>query len=275
MSSIKIYITLFTLAIISSCNREPDKEKVLSPQKGQADIASLKKKIVFEPKKGDISPKGYNWVHFDLASYYSGALYEHGLKGRYRESVLIKKREKLFSYLKENANVQETDFKNWNQKHQTSFLINTYHASLLKLMIKREFKNLDNTLYDEEGSILIFDNKYSIQEYIQNIFLNYVKDPNVAFTLKCFEKNCPEFRNTIYNYKNVETLVKQSAIRYFIDKDKEIIANGKVKLPYLQKLFSPILPKDQKSFKIYIEDLTKPITKNARLKLNKETSISK
>lgn len=258
----KIYFCLIiaSLLFLFSCQKEkqtisvPTKTKTSSTQVTKKDINTMTKKITFIPSLEDLSPKGFNWVHFEFSSFYFGAIYEHGLKGRYRENVLKKRQKDLENYLHSLSEVKKEDFMTWDQKHQIPFLINLYHASLINQMISLDFKNLDKKIYRHKNAIIAFNQSYSLESFIQNEILKIAKDPNIAFTLKCFEENCPEFRNTIYNYKNVDSLVKQSAIRYFFDEDKKIVQKGKIKLPYIQSLFAPLFPKTQKDFKAYIMD---------------------
>ena len=257
-SMIKIFLLLSTLCLVS-CSKKNEIITSTPKKMSRSDVKSMQKEIRFSPKPGDLSPKGFNWVHFDFAYFFSGVFYQHNFKGKYRKKVLLKKKKKLFTYLETLKNVKYSNFKTWNQKHKTSFLINTYHASLIKLMIEQDFKDLENKIYRKPKKVSVFNKSYSLEEFIKKEMISHINNYWVAFSLKCFEKNCPEFRNTIYNFKNIESMIKVSATRYFIDPDIEYLDKGRIKLPYIQSLFLPLMPKHQSEFKVALENLLKNI----------------
>lgn len=252
-----LIITLFSCnkskSILESDSR---KNQATIVKEKNFDITTFKNKSAYTPKKEDISPEGFNWIHYDFAQFFSGAFYEHNFEGKYREAELIRKHPQLTSYLESLAKINKKDFERWEVKHRIPFLINTYHAGLINLMIKKNFNHLNQDCYQIADVIEAFGRSYSLEQFVKQEIIPLVKDHQfykLAFSLKCFEKNCPEFRNTIYNYKNYESLISTSFARYFLDGSKEVHKKDQFFFPHIQNLFLKSIPKIELKLK---DDLT-------------------
>ena len=79
------FLIFFTVIFLYSCTQQNDfiqpnkivKSEIPSKKMSRSDVKKMQKKIIFSPKAGDISPQGFNWVHFDFAAFFSGAFYQH------------------------------------------------------------------------------------------------------------------------------------------------------------------------------------------------------
>lgn len=259
--SVILIITLFSCSKRNYFLESDSQKNQATIVKGKAfDINALKSKSTYTPKKEDISPEGFNWIHYEFAQFFSGAFYEHNFEGKFREEELVRKHPQLTSYLESLAKINKKDFNRWEVKHRIPFLINTYHASLINLMIKKNFKGLTPDCYQLTDVVKAFGRTYSLEQFVKQEFIPLVKDGKnykLAFSLKCFENNCPEFRNTIFNYKNYESLISTSFARYFLDPNKKFIFNGKIIFPSIVKSFTPVLPDKQKWWKNELIELSK------------------
>lgn len=271
------FLSAIILATLISCNKnnhfveqEGKKNKATIVQSKTIDINAFKQKTTYTPKKEDISPEGFNWIHYDFAQFFSGAFYEHNFEGKYREEELVKKQPQLTSYLESLAKIHKNNFNRWEEKHRIPFLINTYHASLINLMINKNFKNLSEDCYLVADTVKAFGRSYSLKQFIKDEIIPATTDYKVAFTLKCFENNCPEFRNTIYNYKNYDSLIKTSTMRYFLDDKKSWNKKGRVIFPPLMRQFLTIMPNTQSELKKDLQKLANESPQN----LEKITQIN-
>ena len=156
-----------------------------------------------------------------LALIYSGVVYEHNFKGVVRETVLKKRLPMIEAYLETLRTIQKPDFNAWNKDHRLSFLINAYHAHILAIMAVRGVDALGQGVLTEADTINLFgNNHYSFSEFIDQEIRSTSDDPRVFLTLRCFASGCPEFRNTIYNFKNLEAMLSSSTHRFVEDESK-------------------------------------------------------
>lgn len=202
----------------------------------QKKITKMQNEVKFRAGPKDISPEGFNWVHYDLAKIYSRAIYEHNFKGVFRGDVLKRRLPLLNKYLASLSAVKLKDFNKWNITHKKSFMINLYHASLIKYLIANDFKELEIKDYQTLKLINVFNNVFTIKDFISKELSVRFKDFRLIYALKCFEKGCPEIRNTIYNFKNIDALLETSKNRYLSDPSK---SEFKTKLTTLQSYFIP------------------------------------
>ena len=182
-----------------------------------------KDKKLFHP-----SESGFDLIHRDLALVYHGAIYEHNLEAKWREDVLQKKKNQLEEYISSIQNIKREEYDNWSSQNQKSFLLNAYHAYLIKKMIDQNFENLEGL--SESLKINLFNKSCSYEDFIQKEIIP-LDDPRMIMALKCFKDNCPEFRNTVYNFKGVEGMLEVSATRFLVnetkyklDKEKKVLA---------------------------------------------------
>lgn len=247
---------LLSLSLIASFSCQKNEKKPQASESNGTQKVSLKE---FEAMKNreytvnpeDLSPSGFHWVHRDLALIYQGSIYQHELEGGWREEALKAKKPELLNYLQTLRNIKHEEFGKWDKVHQMSFTINAYHAYLILGMIERDFKNL--TSLSDEMQIELFGKKYMSSDFVKNEILKF-NEPRMIFSLKCFQDGCPEFRNSIYNHKNLDNMLQVSSVRFFIDNKKNRFDSKNKTLtlsPYLSK-YRAILPQDEKKLQTYL-----------------------
>lgn len=240
----------------SSNNKQKKPKKT---QNQNFDKLSRMKNTSYTPKAADLSPEGFNWVHREFAVIFSQSAYQHNWKGHIKQAKLNSNLDNLNSYINSLQTITVQQFKKWPKVYQLPFLINAYHAFLLKQMINQDFKNLDDTLLNKPNTVLIFSKKYSLNEFIKNEILKQTNDPRVAFSLKCFAKGCPEFRNTIFNYKNIDNMLKTCTTRYMSDPDNQNYNTSKKTFTFAKPIskFKSLFNKDQQVQSKYLSTFIK------------------
>jgi hypothetical protein len=237
-----------------SCDKKKSFEQ--SNQKS-VNINELNKKKRKTVKPSDLSSEGFNWIHYDLAIIYSGMIYEHHLKGKVRLEKLENKKNDLEKYLITHEQVSEKDFKKWDDEKRLSFLLNTYHASLLYLMAKNKSLSLPRKELSKANTVKVFGRSYSILGFVKDELETNYKNPYIYVSLKCFKPKCPEFRNSIYNFKNVTNMLKVSAKRYFMEASNFVVdsKNKSIIMPFIFKLYAPLRNLSEAEAKKLISEL--------------------
>ena len=190
----------------------------------------------------EVSPEGFNWIHYDFAKIYSGTILEHGLRGVVRIERLKERLPELKKYLETHKQISYQDFQKWPTPQRLAFLLNTYHGHLLaELAVTKDLSTVAKVFVKPE-TVEVFSHKYSLDEFAKTYIEEKEKDHRLLFSLKCFDPTCPELRNTIYNYKNVEKLLDINMKRFFMDKKKFRLNENKksVKLPSIFSKFDSL-----------------------------------
>jgi len=250
------FLIVFTLLFAISCNK--NKEALSKNIKKDVAITKSPKtqKITYEEfqrlqKKSKIlshpSKSGFDLIHRDLALVYNGAIYEHNLKGRLRENALLKKEPLLDKYLESVKNIKREEYESWSIENKKSFLLNSYHAYLLKDVIKNDFKKKEDI--HKKLRLNLLQKTFTVKEFIKQEALP-LKDLRVIMSLACFNKDCPELRNTIYNFKGVESMLEVSATRFLINKEKHSLDRKKKTYTVSQFLsdYKDDFPKNTESY---------------------------
>ena len=248
----KSIIILFFCLFLSSLSCTKKSEPVAQGPNSTANTEASKTAILEQIKSGqnvetpkhEMSPEGISWLHIEFAKFYAGVFYEHGYKGEFRKEVLLDRKHALRTYIESIKDLARNRFDKWPQEHKLPFLINIYHAYLIELMVKKNFNKLNAKSLSEKDSVELFGQKMSLKDLIEKEIFPLSKNPDIVFSLKCFSKNCPEFRNSNLNYKNFDGMLKVSAARYFKNPDMPFYneKTKKLNLPSEFSIFASLFP---------------------------------
>jgi hypothetical protein len=168
----------------------------------------------------DISPEGFNWVHYDFAKIITKSVYDQGFDSVIKEAAAKAHGEALNAYIKTLQNIKRSEFKKWPELHRKSFLLNALHAFQLAHYLEANFSKIDNSHMDLKKTLRLFDKDYSFNSFIKNEILRSFPTREVVLSLHCFSEDCPEFRNTSCNYKNVSERLRVSMNRFMRHREK-------------------------------------------------------
>ncbi len=201
-----------------------------------------------------MSPEGFNWLHRELALVYSGAIYEEGYDGKWRDSALRERLPAIEKYLASLRAVKRLQFDAWAEHHRLSFLINAYHAHIFKLTIEQDFKNLDDKLLAKPAAVTLFDASYSLEQFVAKELLVKYKDPRVYLALYCFSERCPPLRNSVYNYKKIETMLATSTTRFIRNEQKNQLdlAKKTMTLSPIVYLYKDLIERDGQTLATFL-----------------------
>ncbi|OFZ81521.1 MAG: hypothetical protein A2583_04025 [Bdellovibrionales bacterium RIFOXYD1_FULL_53_11] len=240
MSINHIITVVVALAVAAGCEKKTATVPLPSPSPVRFGTDKMPLNTpAYTPAPEDTSPEGFSWVHRDFALIFSGAVYEHNFKGHVKGGRMIERKAKLEAYAGTLRKITRAGFQKWKLQHRTAFLINAYTAHLLLASIDKKFNGLDDSLLKRPGTVLMFGRKYSLEGFIRDEIAGAGKeDPRVFLALHCFSDGCPEYRNSIFNFKNLDGMLNSGVYRFFSDNDKNYydVKTGRFRVsPYIKK----------------------------------------
>ena len=118
------------------------------------------------------------------------------------------------------ATVYATVSSTWSREQQMSFLINTYNAFTIKLILDNypgitSIKDLGglfiNSPWDKD-LFRLFSKKTTLNFIEHQLLRKLYKDPRVHFVLVCASISCPPLRNEAYVAANLEQQLDDATI---------------------------------------------------------------
>ena len=155
----------------------------------------------------------------------------------------LKKDDKSFlEYLKELESVKKNEFKNWDSNQRLAFLINSYNAFTIKLIIdKYPVKSIK-----EVGSF--FKNTWKIKfiqllgekMHLDNIEHNLIRknfnEPRIHFAVNCASIGCPSLLEEAFIPTKVDDQLNLAAKNFLNNPNKNYFNSSKKELRY-SKIF--------------------------------------
>jgi hypothetical protein len=279
------FLTLVIISVVTFKKKlEKDLTQTASPllktpeQKDQGqEFEALKKTMDSEKPvvfaKEDISPEGFNFIHYDFARFLSRTVYTHNYDEFIKEDSAISKRSILAAYLKSLQEVKKATFERWDNIHQKSFLINTYHAYLIEFMMTKNFKELSEADLAKIGTVKVFDQIFSFDSFTQKELLKRFPERAIILALHCFSEFCPEYRSRVFNFKNIEQELVVAVNRYFRHPKKVLYdqANNKIILGPLLKKYQVFFPNKDQAWRDYLDSIFPEKSMQRDLIMDKKT----
>ncbi|WP_211224568.1 DUF547 domain-containing protein [Marinimicrobium agarilyticum] len=157
----------------------------------------------------------------------------------------------LTQYLTQLSSVQKTTFDDWTKNQQLAYLINTYNAYTLKLIIDhypedsiRDIGPFWKTPW-EIKFIPLFSEKRSL-DYVEHQRIREpgaYNEPRIHFAVNCASIGCPALRTEPFTADKLEQQLEDSTQRFLRDNTRNRYRDGELQV-------SPI-------FKWYREDFQK------------------
>src|SRR5258708_7569308 len=150
--------------------------------------------------------------------------------------------QELGHYLDQLASVTKSDFRQWNEKQQLAFLINTYNASTLRLIADhypvKTIKDIGSFLNGpwDQPVVKLFGQTITLNTLENGILRKDYAEPRIHFALVCAAKGCPPLRNEAYAGARLdEQLDDQAKIFLGTGSKNRVDANDRV--VYLSPIF--------------------------------------
>jgi Protein of unknown function, DUF547 len=156
-----------------------------------------------------------------------------------------KDRAALKSYLDSIAAVAEATYKSWSKPQQLSFLINTYNAATIELILTKypnlkSIRDLGST-FSKPWSIK-FVKLLGSEVTLDNIEHDMIRaegafnDPRIHVAVVCASIGCPMLRNEVFTAEKIDAQLDDSMKRFLSDRTRNRYSADSKKLE-VSKIF--------------------------------------
>ena len=157
---------------------------------------------------------------------------------------LGKDKTALQAVLKQFSEVSPTAFEQFSVNEQKAFLINTYNAFTLALIVDnypvKSIKDLGGTFsspWKQEFFTLLGEKRHL--DWIEHEQLRpRFKDPRIHVAINCASIGCPALRNEAFTAKRLDEQLQDSMQRFLSDPTRNRIENGKLVVSPIFKWFA-------------------------------------
>ncbi|MGJ8645798.1 MAG: DUF547 domain-containing protein [Marinomonas colpomeniae] len=167
-------------------------------------------------------------------------------------------RTSLKNYLESLAKVSQTEFDNWPKNDQLAFLINTYNAWTVELILTKwpglkSIKDL-GSLFSSPWSksiVSLFGKKYSLDDVEHKLIRgsDRYNDPRIHFAVNCASIGCPALANQAFQGDNVDSLLETQTKLFLADRSRNRLKGNKVELSSIFKWYREDFEKNWKGYK--------------------------
>jgi len=149
-----------------------------------------------------------------------------GLESRVRYSALQKSPQELDSFLNDVQTSSRRVFDSFSEKQKLAFLINTYNAFTLKLIVDHypvdSIKDI-GSVFRSAWKIKFFK-LFGEATHLDNVEHDMVRkwfdEPRIHFALVCAAKGCPALANEAFTEKNLEAMLEAGSANFLKDKTR-------------------------------------------------------
>ncbi len=176
------------------------------------------------------------WQPFVLAAafdhthgLYGGILKSYVQHGLVDYKALKENRRALDEYLNQVAAIKVSDFQTWSHNDQLAFLLNTYNAQTLQLIIDHypaeSIKKLNGSVSNPWRSpvVELFGKSVTLDDVEHEMIRKNFKEPRIHFVLVCGANGCPPLRSEPYQGNLLEKQLENQTKVFLSDPSKNRI----------------------------------------------------
>ena len=168
-----------------------------------------------------------------------------GRSSQVKYAELLKDRGALKAYLDSVASITEAEFEAWTKPQRLAFLVNTYNAATLELILQ----NYPVKSIKDIGSV--FDNRWKrkfIKLFGREVSLDGIEhemlrkpgaynEVRVHYAVNCASIGCPALREEAFAADRLEKQLEEQAVRFLSDRTRNRLANGVLETSMIFKWF--------------------------------------
>ena len=162
---------------------------------------------------------------------------EQGQATQVNYAGMLQDRNVLAAYLETTGTVARVEFDTWNQSMQLAFLINTYNAWTVELILTeypdlRSIRQIGFLPFSawRRKIVILFDDKYSLDEVEHGMIRGWgiYKEPRIHFAVNCAAIGCPALRAEAYVGEFLERQLEDNTKLFLSDRSRNYIENGQL-----------------------------------------------
>lgn len=176
-------------------------------------------------------------------SHWDGLLKKHVLVLRGGEATqvnydgMLQDRIELAAYLESIGTVTREEFDAWSQAEQLAFLINTYNAWTVELILSeypglRSIRQIGFLPFSawRRKTVNLFDESYSLDEVEHGMIRGWgiYNEPRIHFAVNCAAIGCPALRAEAYQGDSLEQQLEDNTRLFLSDRSRNYFENGQL-----------------------------------------------
>ena len=156
---------------------------------------------------------------------------------------MLADRNRLRIYLDQIAAVKRGDFDNWQKSEQLAFLINTYNAWTVELVLT-EYPDLESIrqigLFPfsawRRDIVNLFGEQVSLDDVEHGMIRGWgiYNEPRIHFAVNCAAIGCPALRAEAYSGQSLELQLEENTKLFMQDRDRNYSSEGRI---YVSRIF--------------------------------------
>jgi hypothetical protein len=159
---------------------------------------------------------------------------------------MLASREQLRSYLDNIAAVSRDTFETWSADDQLAFLINTYNAWTIELILT-EYPDIDSIrdigflyIFDtawRRDIVSLFGGQVSLDDLEHGMIRGWDRynEPRIHFAVNCAAIGCPALRAEAYNGDFLEQQLEDNTRQFLSDRTRNYYSEGRL---YVSSIFN-------------------------------------
>jgi len=155
-------------------------------------------------------------------------------------------RAKLKVYLKSTSSVSRATFNRWSKNDQLAFLINTYNAWTVELILTRypnlkSIKDLGSVIQSpwKKAFVPLFGRKVSL-DHIEHTLIRgsgRYNEPRIHFAVNCAAIGCPALRNSAFRGRTLSVQLNAATKAFLKDRSRNRLKNGTLEVSNIFKWY--------------------------------------
>lgn len=184
----------------------------------------------------------FSHSHQKFDAILSEIIFTDGKQSLVNYSKLIDSPAKLNAYLKELSLVTKKEFHTFSKDERLAFLINSYNAFTLKLIIDhfpvKSIKDIGSLFQSpwKKDFFYFLGEKSHLDKIEHEMIRKVFKEPRIHFAVNCASIGCPSLMEKAFTGKNLENELEKMTKNFLSNPLKNKI-NTKEKIIYLSKIF--------------------------------------
>jgi uncharacterized protein DUF547 len=166
--------------------------------------------------------------HSSLNEILNDVVIEKGAQTAVKYDFLLTNPEPLNQYLTKLEAVTKVEFDSWNNQQQLAFLINTYNAFTLKLILNHypdieSIRDLGGLIFSSPWDIkffTLFGEKTSLGYIEHDVLREEYNEPRIHFAINCASKGCPPLQKQAYKASELDEQLEKATIQFMRDPER-------------------------------------------------------
>jgi hypothetical protein len=168
---------------------------------------------------------------------------EAGSKTEVDYASMAGERHQLQSYLETLADVSRAEFDGWSRNEQLAFLINTYNAWTVELILQyypdldsiRDIGFLPGAAWRRDF-VDLFGGQVSLDEIEHEMIRQWpqFQEPRIHFAVNCAAIGCPALRAEAWRSEDLQAQLEDSTARFLMDRDRNWLEQDTL---YVSRIF--------------------------------------